>query len=155
MMFVACAAALTLSGCGEEPRDQRWLPTYYTSGEVMINGQPANGAVIRLYPVTPQKDVASPIVPTGTVQENGVFELTSYSTGDGAPEGDYRATLEWPDPKLNATKGGMPEDPPDRLKGRFSNPKRSTIKVHVSAEENVLKPIVLEKVEIRTGSSLD
>ena len=62
-------------------------------------------------------------------------------------------TVEWPDASLNAAKGGMPEDPPDRLMNRFSNPDRSNLKAHVAAGENQLEPIVLEKVQIRSGPS--
>lgn len=149
-----CLLLFSFVGCGKPAAENDWLETHPAIGTVMINGVPASGAIVRLYPTSPQPHVTSPVIPTGTVQKDGTFELTSYRTGDGAPEGDYRVTLEWPDSKLNASKGGMPEDPPDRLKNRFANPERSTIQVHVAPGENQLDPITLEKVEILSGSSL-
>ncbi|WP_437229230.1 carboxypeptidase regulatory-like domain-containing protein [Planctomicrobium sp. SH661] len=145
---------LLLQGCARQNDPEGWLPTQATSGRVVVNGEPAKGAIVRLYPVATQANANSPIVPTGTVQEDGSFQLTTYRSDDGAPEGEYKVTLEWPDPNMNSAKGGMPEDPPDRLKKRFSNPEKSTIKRSITSGENQLEPIVLEKVEILAGSSL-
>ncbi len=143
-----------LSGCGGKSTPESWLETYPTTGTLTINGAPAKGAIVRLFPLEPQPNVTSPVIPTATVREDGSFELMSYQTGDGAPEGGYAVTVEWPDPKLNASKGGMPEDPPDRLKGRFTNPERSKFKVQIVPGTNQLEAITLEKAEILKGSSL-
>ncbi|SFH74830.1 carboxypeptidase regulatory-like domain-containing protein [Planctomicrobium piriforme] len=144
---------LTWHGCGKAT-ESNWLSTHPARGQVKINGVPACGAIVRLYPVNPQAEDRSPVVPTGHVKADGSFELTTYSTGDGSPAGDYRVTLEWPDPQVNASRGAMPEDPPDRLKSRFLKPERSTLKVLIAAGKNELEPIVLDKVEILAGSSL-
>jgi hypothetical protein len=143
---------VTCAGCHKADGDN-WLKTYPTTGKLTINSLPANGAVIRLYPVTPQADTLSPVIPTGIVQEDGSFELTSYRSGDGAPEGDYYVTFEWPDPKLLPPQLSTIEDPPDRLKNRYTTPDRSSLQVHIAAGENQLEPMVLEKVEILTSPS--
>lgn len=49
----------------------------------------------------------------------------------------------------------MPPPPPDRLKGRFANPKTSTLQMSIVEGENQIPPIVLEKVEILKGSTLE
>jgi len=140
--------------CAKKISEEGWLPTYETAGQVTVNGVPAKGAIVRFYPVSPQADANSPVVPAGVVQEDGTFQLTSYKSNDGAPEGEYHVTLIWPDPKLLSPQLSTSEDPPDRLKNRFAKPERSTIKVRIAAGENHLEPIVLEKVEILSGSSL-
>ncbi|MFO0951873.1 MAG: hypothetical protein U0835_12120 [Isosphaeraceae bacterium] len=33
--------------------------------------------------------------PSGKVSEDGTFQLTTYEAGDGAPAGEYTATLQW------------------------------------------------------------
>ncbi|WP_040593080.1 hypothetical protein [Schlesneria paludicola] len=135
---------LILQGCSDKPQGNDWLSTYSSKGYVIVKGDPAKGAIVRLFPMAPQAGAKSPVIPTGTVNEDGLFELTSYRTGDGAPEGDYWVTVEWPDPTMNATKGGMPEDPPDRLLGRFSDPRRSKLKAHISPQDNLLEDISLD-----------
>ena len=143
-----------MTGCGEQSLQSAALPTHPTTGQLTINGVPVKGAIVRLFPVAPAAEGSSPIVPTGTVREDGTFELTSYVTGDGAPQGDYLITLEWPDPSLVSSRDAMPGDAPDRLKHRFFNPERSKLKAHIAAGENRLEPIVLENVSLLPGSSL-
>lgn len=133
-----------IQGCGSKQQGTDWLPTYRTKGHLTFKGDPATGAIVRLFPMTPQSGAKSPVIPIGTVNEEGAFELTSYSTGDGAPEGDYWITVEWPDPAMNSSKGGMPEDPPDRLLRRYADPGRSKLKAHISAQENLLDDISLD-----------
>ena len=63
---------------------------YKTDGIVTLEGQPAVGARITLYPETKKR---SRFFPTGKVGEDGTFELTTYQPGDGAPAGRYRVTI--------------------------------------------------------------
>jgi hypothetical protein len=37
-----------------------------------------------------------PIHPRGETTTSGAFKITTYKTDDGAPEGEYVATVEWP-----------------------------------------------------------
>lgn len=137
-------ASGVLQGCTHHKPGKDWLPTYHTEGYVTVKGEPAVGAIVRLFPLVPQADTKTPVIPTGVVNEEGLFELTSYSTGDGAPEGEYAITIEWPDPTMSATQSATPEDPPDRLLHRFSDPKRSKLKASISAEDNLLDEISLD-----------
>jgi hypothetical protein len=52
------------------------------------------------------------------VGADGTFQLTTYRTGDGAPEGEYFVTVIWPETRKS------PLDPPgcDRLGGAWMRP---------------------------------
>lgn len=148
----AVFAVAVVSGCGGP--DYETIPTYPATGRVTVNGVPAAGAVVRLYPKAPQPGVKYPLTPSGKVDDQGSYQLTTYEGTDGAPLGAYVVTLEWPDPEWRPPGGGIPPPPPDRLKGRFADPKRSTIAVTVVEGDNQFEPIVLENVAILKGSSL-
>ncbi len=49
----------------------------------------------------------------------------------------------------------MPPPPPDRLQGKFANPKTSQIEAMIKEGENLIAPIDLEDVKILKGSSLN
>jgi hypothetical protein len=106
--------ALMVAGCGD---GRGTKPTYTASGRLLdATGKPAVGAVVILHPVAP--DAADPARPTATVGADGTFRLTTYRTGDGAPEGEYFVTAMWPEPRKT------PLDPPgcDRLGGAWMRP---------------------------------
>ena len=35
------------------------------------------------------------MTPVGIVLDDGSFKVTAYDPGDGAPQGDYVATIQW------------------------------------------------------------
>ena len=88
----ALAALFVVSGlCGCD--DEERLPTHPVTGEVFINEIPASGCVVTFVPADPA--LKGVVMPAATVDEFGIFRLTTYETGDGAPEGDYGVTLRW------------------------------------------------------------
>ncbi|MES2792964.1 MAG: carboxypeptidase-like regulatory domain-containing protein [Planctomycetota bacterium] len=140
-------------GCGSP--EYETVPTHPVSGQITVNGVPAKGAIVRLHPQAPQPGAKYPLLPSGRTNEAGEYQLTTFEGSDGAPPGEYVVTVEWPDPAWRPPGGGMPPPPPDRLKGRFASPKSSTIKTTIEEGENEMTPIVLEKVEILQGSTLE
>jgi hypothetical protein len=73
---------------------------------VSYKGQPLAGAVITLIPQ--DSEIPSSVRPTATSQEDGSFELGTYSRTDGAPAGEYKAlVLHYPviGPKENPSPG--------------------------------------------------
>ena len=120
-----------LGGCGGDDRKA----LYPTRGRVIdATGQPLGGATVLLHPVDTPNDNRHK--PGGNADTQGVFVLTTYTENDGAPAGDYVATVVWkPAPK------GPGDDPPDQLKGKFRDPKTSPFKVTVKAGDNELPPI--------------
>lgn len=150
---LAACVVVAATGCGGNPAYDS-IPTYPATGKVTVNGVPARGAIVRLYPKTPQPGAKYPLMPSGKTDESGVFHLTTYEDADGAPVGEYVLTVEWPDPEWRPPGGGMPPPPPDRMQGRFADPEKSEIKVQIVEGENEIPPIVLEDVSILEGSSL-
>lgn len=150
--LLAVLVIATASGCGGPAYEA--IPTYPVTGQVTVNGVPAKGAIVRLHPKTPQDGTKYPLMPSGKVDEDGVFQLTTYENADGAPIGIYAVTIEWPDPDWRPPGGGMPPPPPDRLQGHFAEPEKSEIEVNVVEGENHVEPIVLDNIQILQGSSL-
>jgi hypothetical protein len=113
-------------------------------GKVMVKGQPAVGASLVFHREGATiKDIPS----TGTVGADGTFSL---STGDktGAPVGKYIVTVVWPEPKKLTEKeimmGGNPNDGPDRLKGVYDSPQKSSIRAEIKSGDNDLTPFDLK-----------
>lgn len=148
-----CAALLAVacSGCGSDGR----LPTYPVEGQVIINGQPASGCTVTLVPSDPQ--LARQMMPGGTTDSSGNFQLTTYETGDGAPAGQYGVTLQWeatdwPGKEAESRMDPAPPIGPDRLMGRFSSVAKSGIEVTVEEAPNRLTPFRLDGVRLMPGS---
>ena len=94
-----------------------------------------------LHPVNTTAAV-SPYPPRGVAGKDGTFVVTSRTTDDGAPEGEYAVTIIWPaeeDPKKQ-----FDNTPPDRLKNRYNDVERAKWNVHVTAGTNTLEAFNLE-----------
>ena len=91
-LLTLAAAAVLVAGCGGN--DLR--KTYPVTGTVTIDGSPADpGVLVWLHPQFPESD-KYPIHPRGETKQGGEFKILTYNTDDGAPEGEYVATVEWP-----------------------------------------------------------
>jgi len=102
------------------------LPVYKVSGQVLVNNEPAIGAMVILNPVAgalPQN-----IVPSATTNKEGKFKINGYGTGDGAPAGEYVVTVSW-FKLIDAPSGLVPG--PNVIPAQYSNPKTSPVKVEV------------------------
>lgn len=82
-----CLGCLTLAGCSGTSRTD----LYPVAGSVRVNGRPAADAVVTLYPVN--GPAAEEARPNGRADEAGHFTLTTHTSGDGAPAGEYRVTV--------------------------------------------------------------
>jgi hypothetical protein len=130
-LTTAVAAALA-SSCSRSTRK----PVYPVRGQVLINGKPAAGATVFFYPVDSDPDA---LAPYGVTDANGSFTLTTYLTFDGAPAGEYVVTVRCPGPP----RRGDEDQGPDRLKGRYGDPKTSTLRAKVEKKPNELQPFEL------------
>jgi hypothetical protein len=124
-LTVAALAALCCSSCQGGKR------FYPVRGTVLANGKPAYGVLIALHP----EDDTGPkaLRPSATVRPDGSFEMKTYLHAeqvvkDGAQAGKYVVTCVWW-PLDRSGYGG--ENLPDKLKGRYSNPKTSTLRAEV------------------------
>jgi len=122
-MFVA------IIGC-EEPR----VPVFPVSGKVTFKGQPATGAKVALHPVT---GGIEGIAPYGRVGDDGTFTITVYEPGDGAPEGDYVATVQW-FKQVGESAG------PNVIPKQYSSPATSPVKVSVKGGPTEIPPIAIK-----------
>lgn len=131
-----CATLLLLTlfvavGC-EESR----VPVFPVSGKVSFKGKPPAGALVVLHPVGTAN--LEGIAPSGTVNDDGSFKITVYDPGDGAPQGDYVATVQWR--KFVASEGGAG---PNVLPEQYSSPATSPIKVSVQGGPTEIPPIAI------------
>jgi hypothetical protein len=123
---------VALAGCGGETR----IPVVPVSGTIKFQGQAPAGAQVVLHPVTKSNDKS--IAPAGTVKDDGTFQISAYDAGDGAPPGEYVATVQWF--KIVAEEGGSGRGP-NVLPAKYANPETSPVKVTVRPEPTQLEPI--------------
>jgi hypothetical protein len=95
------------------------------TGRIHVDGKSAVGVVLQLVPAPGNPISETRLRPGGVSKADGTFEFTTYSTGDGAPAGDYRLIFFWP-PSENEQpdpgKSRHPDSdswPPDRFQGKY------------------------------------
>lgn len=129
-------AATTLVGCEEEtPR----APTFPTKGSVSFRGQPTPGAMIVLHPKTPIEPPAPN--PYGYVDEAGNFVISTYASQDGAPAGEYQATIKWN--KL-VDRDGEPAPGPNALPVKYAVAATSGVSIAIAAGQNEIPKIEIK-----------
>lgn len=85
-----CGLALlsvVMMGCSDNGGAKR-LPTNKVTGKVSMNGAPVPGASISFSPVETGKPPA-----LGISDAQGMYTLTTYDSGDGAVEGDFKVMV--------------------------------------------------------------
>lgn len=102
-----------------------------------MRGEPAANALIQLCVA------GNPILdrwrPHAVVGADGSFRLTTFVTDDGAPAGTYALTVTWPAPP----KRRFDAEGPDRLRGRFADPRRPVLQIQIVPGQNDLGRIDL------------
>lgn len=127
LILLAFTAGL---GCQE---DNDRLPVYPAHGKVTVNGQPAEGARVVFYPSVTEVDGLPMPTPAANTEVGGIYHLESYESRDGAPVGEYSVSVVWLEPPPpNAEQLGVYEQK-DRLKNRYSDPKKSGLSATVEA----------------------
>jgi hypothetical protein len=80
--------ALSVGSCGSS----QLTPTLHPAkGSVLVDAAPAEGASVVLH----ASEGGGGLMPSGTVQADGTFTLSTYPHGEGAPAGEYRVLLTW------------------------------------------------------------
>ena len=145
----AAVVALTFAGCGDS---SGLVPV---SGRVLYKGQPAVGARLHLHRQdAPATEPRGPI-PSGFVDEDGHFDLTTGDLGRGVPAGRYVVLVAWPEeagatrPGLKGRPGFEPgsklnRTPLDRLKGRYLDLTTSGLVAEVKPDTRELPPFELK-----------
>ena len=130
VLYLTAALALACASCGDKSN------IYPVSGTVICKGVPASGATVFFY--RQGADTMKEHMVMGIVQEDGTFELVCGSMGKGAPPGQYDVLIEWK--RVSSQSQGRPQHGPDKLKGRYGDPKHPRFHVTIKAEHNELAP---------------
>jgi hypothetical protein len=132
--FVLLGLALcSFASCGSGPKQ---LPTFEVKGQVVQAGKPVPNATVVFHP---NFDLGPEVSkPRGTTGEDGTFTLSTYGASDGAPEGEYKVTVEqWL--TTNPEKG-----PESRLPRKYAKPEESGLTAKVSSGKNEIPAIQLQ-----------
>ncbi|MBB74686.1 MAG: hypothetical protein CMJ75_09255 [Planctomycetaceae bacterium] len=107
------------------------VPLYPVQGEVYLDSQPAEGALVVLHPL--HENPAHAAQPRGFVDKNAHYQLSTRSRHDGAPAGKYAVTVLW-------RKQSDEDDPGELLVPRhYLDPKQSGLQATIVAGNNTLK----------------
>jgi hypothetical protein len=136
--FSTALLCLLMSGCGEAAKP--WEKVTAVSGTLTFEGKPIGGAEVTLIPTA--SDFPETVRPSGTTSADGSFTLGTYGTADGAPAGEYNASVVW---FKVVDSGGSMVRGANVLPARYANPETSGIKVVVNASESTLAAIDLKK----------
>jgi hypothetical protein len=141
---------LILAGCGTSEKIKNRQPVFPVSGQFTVDGAPAAGAMISFHPIAAAS--AGRAIPSqARADAEGKFQLTTYATADGAPQGEFIVTVYWPAPRSPAASHEYEssELPPDRLRGRFASPSSSGLRARVLDEPTDFPPVDLASPEVR------
>ena len=137
LALLPLALAVIASGCSKEPVR---LQTFPASGTVAFAGKPTPGALGVLHP---QQDLGKDVPrPTGYVDKDGRYVLTTFKTGDGAPAGKYKLTIEWNKLVVN---GKDAEPGPNVLPAKYAVPATTDVEVEIASGPNQLPPLILRR----------
>jgi hypothetical protein len=133
IFIVVCGAAF-LGGCGSGQK-----PAVPVQGQLFYkNSQPTAGAVVVFHPI-PADPSPTAIKPTGEVQVDGSFTLTTYKADDGAPAGEYAVTVFWLEKKAGPKLGEDRGLAKDRLDGRYNSATTTRLKASVNASATSIR----------------
>jgi hypothetical protein len=131
-LLIACSACSCAKRAPEE------LAVFPVGGRVLYDGKPTPGAVVVLHPINDQKCPR----PWGMVDRDGNFRLKTYRTNDGAPAGNYIATVDW-----RKESRGQRRGPNGLLPSKYGTPKESPLRVTVAPRTERLEPFNIPRPE--------
>ncbi len=134
-----CLLTLALCCSCSEPRDYG-KKTVPVTGEVFVDGSPAATVSVTFHNLQ-GTDQQLTTVTAAYTKEDGKFAASTFEEGDGAPEGEYAVTFSWGEYDVISRSMG-----PDKLKKKYSDPKKSEFKITVSGD----KPIDMGRIELTT-----
>ena len=86
-------ASIWIAGCGSSESE---LETIRVQGTLHVDSKPYGPVKVIFTSLDATMEGPRPLA-DGEVDENGSFELTTYSSGDGIPEGKYMVSLYFED----------------------------------------------------------
>lgn len=135
LSLFAVVTVMAAAGCSYAPNPSppNAKTTYPIKGQVFIDDKPGYGVTVRFNPK--KEDVKNYTVTQGLVDQEGNFVITTYKTGDGAPEGEYTLTFTQRD-MVNVRL--FEREPPDLLGGKYADPRTSEFVITVEPSDEVV-----------------
>ncbi len=134
--WVLVAASL-LCGLAVGCSGSKQTPVYPVRGQVLLNGKPLPQAIVTFHPNGAGPDAPAPSAQTDA---EGRYTLTSFESGDGAPEGDYAVSLVCF--RARELRKGSDEDSARNIVPvRYANAATSRLTAKVSPGANELPPL--------------
>ncbi|HEX4613892.1 MAG TPA: carboxypeptidase-like regulatory domain-containing protein [Urbifossiella sp.] len=130
-LVLALGWAAVLPGCRPSPP-----ATVPLAGKVTVNGRPAARAKVFFTPLAP----GASVLPSAETGPDGAFRVSTFLPDDGLPPGEYAVTVLWPTYKSG---GDQEVEGPDRLGGRYNDPRNPALKVTVREGQSDLPPLDL------------
>lgn len=132
LTLIALACCLSFAGCDSGPQGPPRVDTFPITGKLTIDGNPVGNVAVKANPVGKELSAANVSSSTFTDAE-GNFEISTYESGDGVPEGDYTLTFMWGSRSLMTGR----YEGPDKLNERYLDPEASEFKVSVKPGEEI------------------
>jgi len=126
---------LLLAGCNETSA------LVQVRGKVLVDGKPAEGASVLFFP----QPAGAGDVAAGATDASGQYSLLSNLEPGIAP-GSYKITVSWPEPAKKDSKVSVMgdfKDPPDLLRGRYSDPNRTKLTAEITDATVEVPPLEL------------
>ncbi|MDB5346342.1 MAG: hypothetical protein JWP89_4719 [Schlesneria sp.] len=139
---ISAAVAAALLGFWFYPSGpSRPVAVHPVKGKVIMDGQPLANAAIVLHRVGESKLPAN-LHPRGKATADGSFALETFDAADGAPEGEFVATVF-----LNEETevDGEKMAGPNILPTVYSRPETSPFKIRITSSTKELQPLELTK----------
>jgi hypothetical protein len=148
LTWLVVAWALVAGGCGNPAG---LVPI---SGKVLYHGEPAAGAVVFFHRQAEPGAPSGPI-PSGVVEDDGSFSLSTDGLGWGARPGSYTVLVVWRDGKgdglttvkttgkTKVVKRSRIRSGPDRLNGRYFDIAKPLLHAEVAAGSPTLSSFEL------------
>jgi hypothetical protein len=102
-----------LTGCWKSAKPPETVPTFPVSGTVHIDGKPASGVKVMIFPANKLPEGYDPnrgSPHSAFTDLEGKFKITTYFKDDGAPVGEYVMVFYWTGNNIGATLAD-PDEP--------------------------------------------
>lgn len=139
---IGAAVATVLLGFFFFPRGPvRPVAVHPVKGKVILDGQPLANAAIVLHRVGESKLPAN-LHPRAKATEDGTFLLETFDAADGAPDGEFVATVFLTEESI---VDGEKQAGPNLLPTVYSRPETSPFKIRITSSTKELQPLELTK----------
>lgn len=133
---VLAVFVLFAAGCARGDAGPARASVHPVAGKLLVADRPAVNARLAFHPAGGS---LGGVYPVGVAGADGRFRLTTYTTDDGAPEGEYVVTVLWPNDTFPADECEIVNPANhDRLGGLYLDPAKSELRATVRSGHNTI-----------------